>query len=311
MFSNEKLSATKPGSFCGKKSDKILSIIIPVHNRENELIDLVSSIPEREDIEIIVIDDHSDPPRKPVNHPCVRFFLLPPGMRYAGTARNFGLEKAVGKWVLFADSDDVFFRDSLGKAIERIERTEADIIFCPVQSFRAGGLKGKRHKKINRLLYDARSGDRQALIKWYPPWGKFYKRSFLDLSQIRFDTGKVSNDVMFSAKSFLAANKVGFVEEVFYSVREGNQSLTQSKSSEDISHRLDVLFQFNLLLDLSNLRYYHVPIFAQLRFIVFRNPVCAVHMITRSIKHRHPLFFTKRTLFELWLMAFNTRHAGD
>ena len=64
------------------------SLIIPHHGDDRLLDRLLKSIPDRDDLETIVIRDDK--------------------AKGAGWARNKGLEHAVGEYVLFADSDDYF-----------------------------------------------------------------------------------------------------------------------------------------------------------------------------------------------------------
>ena len=70
----------------------------------------IASIPVRDDIQIIVVDDHS-------NHEIQDFNSLPSRIELfrlvdyhgAGAARNEGLLHARGKWILFADCDDYYY----------------------------------------------------------------------------------------------------------------------------------------------------------------------------------------------------------
>ena len=93
-----------------EKTKKIYSFIIPHHNCPNLLYRLLDTIPQREDIEIIVVDDNSDADKVPlINRNDVQLFLIPASeSKGAGHARNIGLDHAKGKWLLFADSDDYY-----------------------------------------------------------------------------------------------------------------------------------------------------------------------------------------------------------
>ena len=89
------------------------SFIIPHKNVPELLKKLLDSIPVRDDTEVIVVDDHSDPSIVDfVNFPGLKrrntkcIFL--DESRGAGYARNVGIDNASGKWLLFADSDDSY-----------------------------------------------------------------------------------------------------------------------------------------------------------------------------------------------------------
>lgn len=105
------------------------SFIIPHHNCPILLDRLLSSIPQREDIEVIVVDDNSDNDKKPnVSRSDVHVVLIPADeSKGAGHARNVGLEIAKGKWLLFADSDD-YYEDNFITSLDEYINTDADIV---------------------------------------------------------------------------------------------------------------------------------------------------------------------------------------
>ena len=90
-----------------------LNIIIPHHNTPALLQRCLDSIPDEDNISVIVVDDNSSPELVDFdNFPgrertYTKVFFTKEG-KGAGYARNIGLEHAEGEWVLFADSDDFF-----------------------------------------------------------------------------------------------------------------------------------------------------------------------------------------------------------
>lgn len=96
------------------------TIIIPHHNIPELLKRCIDSIPNNPEIQIIVVDDNSkdgDNYLKKysfLNRDNLLFISTKEG-RGAGYARNIGLSKARGKWLLFADADDFFTNNFLGK----------------------------------------------------------------------------------------------------------------------------------------------------------------------------------------------------
>lgn len=100
-----------------------LSIIIPVYNQEDLIIRALDSIPTRDDIEIIVIDDKSTD--KTVSNLFAYMFhnddkniilLQNKENKGVGYTVNRGYDKAIGDYVVLLGSDDYFteeFEDSL------------------------------------------------------------------------------------------------------------------------------------------------------------------------------------------------------
>ena len=110
------------------------SIIIPHRNIPNLLQRLLCTIPQRNDMEVIIVDDNSD-----AEHVDFEHF---PGIERADTkvifdkkgggggyARNVGLTQATGKWVIFADSDD-YFNYCLNDVLNDSLDSDSDIIYC-------------------------------------------------------------------------------------------------------------------------------------------------------------------------------------
>src|SRR5690554_6731034 len=111
---------------------KILSIIIPHYNNPQGLLRLLNSIPIRNDLDIIIIDDESTYDNQIQIKEIIRKFkyrfYINNNLNSAGTCRNIGIEKSVGKYLLFADDDDYFFIKNLSLAIDGLYSLATDKI---------------------------------------------------------------------------------------------------------------------------------------------------------------------------------------
>lgn len=93
------------------------SVIIPVFNREKTLTRCLDSllVQPRNDVEIVVVDDGSTDGSGQIireyaeKYPAVRYIFKENGG--VSSARNAGLDHAVGKYVSFVDSDDYVTED--------------------------------------------------------------------------------------------------------------------------------------------------------------------------------------------------------
>ena len=116
----------------------LVSVIIPCHNRFELVSLLVSSIPKREDVEVILVDDYSTDDLSQVNlsvFPNHKYIRNDTTNRYAGSARNIGIENSTGEYLFFADSDDLIVSDGLGKCLEILEKEKPDVLFAKATSF--------------------------------------------------------------------------------------------------------------------------------------------------------------------------------
>lgn len=104
-----------------------LSIIIPCYNSEPYIDELLKCLAPQltDEVEVIVIDDGSDFP-----------FLSPfPGIKVyrkenggVSSARNLGLKKAKGQYIVFIDSDDIVSDDYIRQVFKSIE-SEPDTVY--------------------------------------------------------------------------------------------------------------------------------------------------------------------------------------
>ena len=110
-----------------------VSIIIPVYNAEAYLERCIDSILSQScpDIEVLLIDDGSTDSSFEI---CQRFAERDERVRIhrqenggEGSARNTGMELARGKYLMFADNDDVLPPDAVSILLDAMERTDADL----------------------------------------------------------------------------------------------------------------------------------------------------------------------------------------
>ena len=236
------------------------SVIIPHFNDEVGLQRLLDSIPSRNDIQVIVVDDRSDSDKyvmvsKNSGLPNVETYLNN-RTKSAGTCRNIGLEHAKGKFIVFSDSDDVFTAqafDYIDTAIET--ESNADIYFFNVTSVSENGSLSVRHIKNSELVlkYLDKQGsyyEERLRLTHNVPWGKVIRRELVEEHDIKFDQTIIANDGVFSLKVGKAAKKIFVSSETIYCVTTRGDSLTRQKDVAKYRVRLEVYVRyFGLLTD--------------------------------------------------------------
>ena len=173
--------------------DKIpsVSVVVPVYNAEKYLTEILERIINQtlENIEIIIVDDHSvdntcDLVREFVNRDS-RIILLQTDLNLgAGNARNKGLSFARGEYIIFLDDDDFISYDMLDKLYFTAKKSDIDVLV-----FGSRFVNWYTKEKIETpwtirtdLLPTKQifSGDEigkdffRAFVWW--PWDKFYNR---------------------------------------------------------------------------------------------------------------------------------------
>lgn len=229
-----------------------LSIIIPHYNSPGLLKKLLDSIPKKENIEVIVIDDRSTKKidklhqlinNKNYNH--ITFLKNDKQNKGAGACRNIGLEKAKGKWVLFADADDYFLEGFYDIVSKYFDSNNDVVFFNPTSIYLDTGEKADRHDAYReRVLNYKNNKDLESEISlrygYFVPWSKLIKRDFIEENNIRFDEVIASNDVMFSTKVGYYMDEFTISEEIIYCTTRNKGSLTVNESEKVFDARLGV-----------------------------------------------------------------------
>jgi glycosyltransferase involved in cell wall biosynthesis len=219
------------------------SIIIPHKNIPDLLQRCLNSIPEREDIQIIIIDDNSDPE-------IVDFSFFPGQNKKnieivyskkgggAGFARNLGLQIAKGKWILFSDADD-FFNDCLYTVLDEYIDDPADIVYFKNNSVHnVSNEILKRGEWLNEFidiyLINTRKGEKLLRYLFVVPWAKLIRKDLIDKYSIKFEKTRIHEDIVFSYLSGFFANSIKADSRKLYCWVNRENSLSQQKKESAI-----------------------------------------------------------------------------
>ena len=109
-----------------------VSVIIPVYNQEDLVLKAIESIPKRNDIEIIVIDDGSEDNtwnnliKYRNEYPDMFNLILLYNEQNKGVAYtvNKGYDNAKGEYVVLLGSDDYFIKNKFIEAIDKLDGTD-------------------------------------------------------------------------------------------------------------------------------------------------------------------------------------------
>ena len=219
------------------------SIVIPHKNCVPLLQRCLESIPQRNDIQVIVVDDVSDLSESEralmesfANDRTKVVFLTQ--TKFAGGARNVGLSLAEGKWVIFADSDDFFTKEAFD-IFDDYRDSEHDIVFfghsaCYSDNLEPTTRLGDRTKYLKEFVNThSMRAEKQLRYKNPSPTSKMMLNAFIKEKDLKYEEIRASNDSMFSLLSgYYAASIAGDNRVVYCStIRRG--SLTQTKNREN------------------------------------------------------------------------------
>lgn len=212
------------------------SFIIPHKNSVDLLKRCLDSIPRRDDVEIIVVDDNSslsnDEQQKMESYRDARTqVIFTKEGRGAGYARNVGIDHAKGEWILFADADDYFYSEGLNTLLNNSVPPEYDVIlygskyvFTSGEYFWYGDYSPQTAG--NDILP---CNDITPLYRQYvTPWAKMVRRKLLVEKEIQFEEIPCSNDEMFSTRVALSIQRYGRINLLVYHHERNNKGLMET-----------------------------------------------------------------------------------
>ena len=280
--------------------DITYSFVIPHHNTPNLLQRLIDSIPQREDIEIIVVDDNSEKKKKAnINRPGVKtIFIDKEHTKGAGHARNLGMDAATGKWLLFADADDLY-KPNFIEVLDEYKDDDIEILYFNMDSVDSVTLEPKNRASIVRKIvgdYDG-SPQRGEEVKYlsFGPWRKMILSDFVRRYGLRYEEISRGNDVFFSLQTAYFVDKFKVDKRIVYTNTYRVGSIVHSKTTrqkyiDDINRTLHIytFFKFIGHQDFNRIRLKEVYHFYLLKYfsrLLLREPIAGLQAISYYCSH--------------------------
>lgn len=129
-----------------------------------------------------------------------------------GSARNSGMDQAIGKYLYFLDPDDYLANNVLCTLIDLIEKNHLDIlIFNSLSLHKEGYWESSNIDKVYQTS-DIKDGISYIASKKFQPevWRYFIDREFLKRIGLRFIEGRWMEDAIFTAAIFCKAQRLAY-----------------------------------------------------------------------------------------------------
>ncbi|HZV53739.1 MAG TPA: glycosyltransferase [Rhodocyclaceae bacterium] len=232
------------------KPSPVLSLVIPVYNVAPFLDRFLGSIvaQDLDGMEVIVVDDGSTDACPEI---LARYAASCPRMRVIrqengglSAARNTGIDHARGEYVAFADSDDFiepgYYRDLLtlaqthgldmthGNGLYHFEGRQADFPIY-TDDLTTAVMAG-------REVLRKRLGEKTFL---HMVWLQLYRRDFIDRLGLRFVPGLIHEDVLWTTRAFMAAQRVAYAPTPGYHYRQRVRRLQPDQLDERLAAIVD------------------------------------------------------------------------
>lgn len=214
------------------------SVVIPHYESAKMLGRMLKSIPERDDIQIIVVDDCSSlkcqDELRLLQH-CGLELVFQKENRGAGAARNVGLKHAKGEWVIVVDADDVFSPNAFDVFDKNISNDIDYLCFCIKcvdANLEVNGVKIVSDQSVRKYLAGPnRSTERYLKYKNTVCWNKLVSLKYIRENGIHFEECEVNNDVMYAIWVCCWTNRFKVIKDELYSFVVNASSLTHKKRS--------------------------------------------------------------------------------
>lgn len=218
-----------------------ITVVVAIYNVGDYLEQCIKSIMNQtyKNIEIILVNDGSKDGCLPI---CNRLALMDNRIKIidqenqgVSVARNNGMREATGDYIMFVDGDDCLKRNIIELLLKCSENN--DVVMCSYQAFNESNSFYKdchffeknrnfSNDKIDLYLQLMDSSYKQK-GKFYTaigvPWGKLYKRKFLEEYQLCFDSHLIRmQDNIFNMEVFIRAKTISYIDEPLYMYRLNN-----------------------------------------------------------------------------------------
>lgn len=160
----------------------------------------------------------------------------PADSKNPGAARNVGLDKATGDWVMFLDADDLPHPNWVEDAVSAGERTGAEVVVFGADKFDAKTLQrekmpnllGLRNWSDGCVHNLAELGRGRFTTLGTAPWNKAVRRSILQNHAIRFQSIERADDIAFMVELLAKAETFCALDESLIDYRINHSTSLES-----------------------------------------------------------------------------------
>lgn len=243
----------------------LLSIIVPVYNVEKYIRPCIESIFNQEllenDFEVILVDDGCTDGTMGIVYEIMKshsnIHLIQQANQGPSAARNNGLKKARGRYVLFVDSDDLLIAKSLPPllsfAIERdLDILKSNAIIIDDKDIQTDNIPQKNHwEKWNNEVTNGVIG---FISQFDPrkPWliVNLIKKEFLINNNLYLADGiSVGEDLLMSVRMYLKAQRFMAIPYTHYIYRRNDTSIMSTIHVNrllDLNKVLEILYKLKI-----------------------------------------------------------------
>ena len=199
-----------------------VSIVVPVYNLEKLIGRCLDSIAHQtfSNFEVLLIDDGSTDNSGAICDEYAkrdsRFHSYHKENGGVGSARQYGIERAIGKYIIHVDPDDWIEENMLSAMFAKAEEEDADMVICDYYMDYPQGqiFKSQQPESLDSeyilkaFFYNKQRGSL---------WNKLIRMSCIRNFQLSFVEGvNYCEDLLFNVKLLLNIQKISYLNGAFY-----------------------------------------------------------------------------------------------
>ncbi len=206
------------------QKDKCVSVIIPVYKTERYIAECLQSVIDQtySNIQIIVIDDGSPDNAWKIVEAFMggdnRIELIRQGNKGLSGARNTGIKRSIGEYLVFLDSDDTLQPNAIEVLLQKAQETQADMVI-PDRYLRKNEIDGTKKLHFHFPLESMSHQDPikfaiETVIAKGRAWratSVLYRTSLVKTNKILFPVGYTAEDIVFNLSLFAVADTIAIV----------------------------------------------------------------------------------------------------
>lgn len=205
-----------------RSKEPLVSVIMPIHNGALYLENTLRSLGAQtyKNCEFICIDDGSDDSSWDILRSFgsldPRFHVLRQEPKGAASARNLGIEISQGSFLVFLDSDDIFYPTMLTQMADVMISSRCDVCVCDFVEFDCLSSK-KKVIHCQESMPVSKSIETKELAHVFQltscaSWNKMFRRDLIEGNGVRFQELSNTNDAFFVTSAIALATSIVFLD---------------------------------------------------------------------------------------------------
>jgi len=230
------------------------SVVVPVFNIQEYISQCIRNILDQtfRDFELIIVDDGSTDRSGEICDRLAsadeRILVIHKKNGGLSDARNDGMKKATGEYIIFVDGDDYIEPDALKQIHEGIaEASDPDVLVTRIRQVFED--RDSRYMDPDMPIDLLKNAKKEDYIKWlfgksdntWPSVRYVVKRNLILKNGLRFRKGYLHEDIDWTSRLFLHAETFSCIDYYWYNHRKGRRgSITTTRNPKGLLDVIDI-----------------------------------------------------------------------